>query len=115
MELRPEHKQTEVGVVPEDWDVVLLDSVARRGSGHTPDKKHRSIGEEISNGFPSKTRTGLTDYISTTLLRRLHQKELQTRPQLCTQREQSFCRHRLVSPPWEDLPRSARGGPKGRG
>jgi len=40
MELRPGQKQTEVGVVPEDWDVVLLDSVAKRGSGHTPDKKH---------------------------------------------------------------------------
>ncbi len=35
------YKQTEVGVIPEDWDVVLLDSVAKRGSGHTPDKAHR--------------------------------------------------------------------------
>src|SRR5436305_452777 len=34
------YKQTEVGVIPEDWEVVLLDSVAKRGSGHTPDKKH---------------------------------------------------------------------------
>jgi type I restriction enzyme, S subunit len=33
-------KRTEIGEVPEEWDVVLLDSVARRGSGHTPDKKH---------------------------------------------------------------------------
>jgi type I restriction enzyme S subunit len=40
MELKPGYKQTEVGVVPEDWDVVLLDSVARRASGHTPDKTH---------------------------------------------------------------------------
>lgn len=40
MELKPGYKQTEVGVIPEDWDVVLLDSVARRGSGHTPDKAH---------------------------------------------------------------------------
>jgi type I restriction enzyme, S subunit len=37
---RPGYKQTEVGVIPEDWDVVLLDSVAKRGSGHTPDKAH---------------------------------------------------------------------------
>ena len=36
----PGYKQTEVGVIPEDWDVVLLDSVAKRGSGHTPDKAH---------------------------------------------------------------------------
>jgi type I restriction enzyme, S subunit len=40
MDLKPGYKQTDVGVIPEYWDVVLLDSVARRGSGHTPDKKH---------------------------------------------------------------------------
>src|SRR5439155_25958881 len=40
MELRPGYKPTEVGVIPEDWDVLLLDSVAQRGSGHTPDKAH---------------------------------------------------------------------------
>src|SRR5437667_11326560 len=34
------YKQTEVGVIPEDWEVVLLDTVANRGSGHTPDKSH---------------------------------------------------------------------------
>ena len=33
------HKQTEVGVVPEEWDVDLLDLHSRRGSGHTPNKK----------------------------------------------------------------------------
>ncbi len=40
MELRPGYKQTEVGVIPEDWNMSLLDSLAKRGSGHTPDKKH---------------------------------------------------------------------------
>ena len=40
MELNPGYKQTDVGVIPDEWDVVLLDSVAKRGSGHTPDKKH---------------------------------------------------------------------------
>jgi len=40
MELKPGYKQTEVGMIPDDWEVVLLDSVAKRGSGHTPDKKH---------------------------------------------------------------------------
>ena len=34
------YKKTEIGVIPDDWEVVLLDSVAKRGSGHTPDKKH---------------------------------------------------------------------------
>jgi type I restriction enzyme S subunit len=41
MELRPGFKRTEVGVIPEEWDEVLLDQVAKRGSGHTPDKKRR--------------------------------------------------------------------------
>ncbi len=36
----PGYKQTELGVIPEEWDDVLLDRVAKRGSGHTPDKKH---------------------------------------------------------------------------
>src|SRR4051794_14100235 len=40
MEVILGRKQTEVGAIPEDWAVVLLDSVARRGSGHTPDKTH---------------------------------------------------------------------------
>jgi type I restriction enzyme S subunit len=48
MDLKPGYRQTDVGVIPEYWDVVLLDSVARRGSGHTPDKKHREYwGGEI--------------------------------------------------------------------
>jgi type I restriction enzyme S subunit len=34
------YKQTEVGVIPQDWDTPLLDTVAKRGSGHTPDKSH---------------------------------------------------------------------------
>jgi type I restriction enzyme S subunit len=40
MELKPGYKQTVVGVIPVEWDVVLLDSVSRRASGHTPDKAH---------------------------------------------------------------------------
>lgn len=31
---------TEANVPKDDWEQVLLDSVAKRGSGHTPDKKH---------------------------------------------------------------------------
>lgn len=38
--MKPGYKLTNVGVIPEDWDAVLLDSVAKRGSGHTPDKAH---------------------------------------------------------------------------
>jgi type I restriction enzyme S subunit len=40
VELKPGYKQTEVGVIPEEWKTPTLDSVAKRGSGHTPDKKH---------------------------------------------------------------------------
>ena len=38
--LKPGYKQTEVGVIPEEWEASLLDSIAKRGSGHTPNKKH---------------------------------------------------------------------------
>lgn len=31
--------QTEVGLLPDDWQIRLLDDVSQRGSGHTPDKK----------------------------------------------------------------------------
>lgn len=33
-------KKTEIGSIPENWNVELLDLVAKRGSGHTPNKKH---------------------------------------------------------------------------
>ena len=29
MEVRPGYKQTEVGVIPEDWDVVSLDDLGK--------------------------------------------------------------------------------------
>lgn len=32
------HRKTEIGEVPESWEIVRLDEVARRGSGHTPSK-----------------------------------------------------------------------------
>lgn len=35
-------KQTEIGAVPEGWEVRKLDDVAERGSGHTPSKRHPS-------------------------------------------------------------------------
>ncbi len=34
-----EFKDSPVGRIPKAWDCVLLDKVARRGSGHTPDKQ----------------------------------------------------------------------------
>ena len=40
MDVMPGYKQTEVGVIPVDWQEITLDRVAKRGSGHTPDKKH---------------------------------------------------------------------------
>jgi type I restriction enzyme S subunit len=36
----PGFKQTEVGIIPDAWEPILLDRVALRGSGHTPNKKH---------------------------------------------------------------------------
>lgn len=40
MEVRPGYRQTDMGTIPQEWNEVLLDCVAKRGSGHTPDKKH---------------------------------------------------------------------------
>jgi type I restriction enzyme S subunit len=40
MAVRAGYKLTEVGVIPVDWEDALLDRIAKRGSGHTPDKKH---------------------------------------------------------------------------
>ena len=33
MELKPGYKQTEVGVIPEDWDVPAMDEICIRNSG----------------------------------------------------------------------------------
>jgi type I restriction enzyme S subunit len=40
VQVKPGYKQTALGMIPVDWEVSLLDSVATRGSGHTPDKSH---------------------------------------------------------------------------
>lgn len=42
MELKPGYKQTEVGVIPEDWECVKIGSVAKLESGHTPSKRQPS-------------------------------------------------------------------------
>lgn len=41
-------KQSKLGEIPEQWEVVLLDAVAKRGSGHTPNKK---ISEYYDGGI----------------------------------------------------------------
>lgn len=33
-------KKTEIGELPEEWEAVLIEEVANRGSGHTPSKKN---------------------------------------------------------------------------
>jgi type I restriction enzyme, S subunit len=33
------YKHTSLGWLPEDWEVSLLENLAKRGSGHTPDKE----------------------------------------------------------------------------
>lgn len=38
--MKPGYKRSDWGPIPQDWDIVLLDELAKRGSGHTPDKKH---------------------------------------------------------------------------
>jgi type I restriction enzyme, S subunit len=38
--VRAGYKLTEVGAIPAEWDCPLLDTITKRGSGHTPDKTH---------------------------------------------------------------------------
>lgn len=40
VQLRQRFENSAFGVTVEGWDLVPLDSVAKRGTGHTPDKKH---------------------------------------------------------------------------
>jgi type I restriction enzyme S subunit len=40
--MKPGYKQTEVGVIPEDWECVKIGSVAKLESGHTPSKRKPS-------------------------------------------------------------------------
>jgi len=40
--MKPGYKQTEVGVIPEDWECVKIASVAKLESGHTPSKRKPS-------------------------------------------------------------------------
>jgi type I restriction enzyme S subunit len=68
----PGYKRTDVGAIPEDWSVSLLDSVAVRGSGHTPDKKHPEYWDgsipwisladspELDNGYIYETTSTIT-------------------------------------------------------
>jgi type I restriction enzyme S subunit len=42
MEVRPGYKQTEVGVIPKEWECVPIASIARLESGHTPSKRNPS-------------------------------------------------------------------------
>lgn len=42
------YKETEIGVIPEDWEIDFLDNLAQRLTGHTPNKKIESYwGGEI--------------------------------------------------------------------
>ena len=38
MDVRPGYKQTDVGVIPHDWDCMLICDLARLESGHTPSR-----------------------------------------------------------------------------
>ena len=44
MELKPGYKQTEIGVIPEDWDIASLDSVCDVRDGTHESPKYHSIG-----------------------------------------------------------------------
>lgn len=51
MIMHKEFEKTELGWIPSDWKVELLDKVAERKSGHTPNKKRIAIGMGKYLGF----------------------------------------------------------------
>ena len=40
MEIREGYKQTEIGVIPEDWSLKIIDDIASVSSGGTPNRKN---------------------------------------------------------------------------
>jgi type I restriction enzyme S subunit len=42
MEVKPGYKQTEVGVIPEEWQCTRMSEIAKLESGHTPSKRQPS-------------------------------------------------------------------------
>jgi type I restriction enzyme S subunit len=68
-EVRRGYKQTEVGVIPEDWDVVSLGALAPIQTGTTPPTNDpRNYGEEFL--FVSPFDMGSSKYIGCSSFRR---------------------------------------------
>ncbi len=67
-----EAKQITLGMIPADWGYVSLDEVTKRGSGHTPDKKHPEYwngnikwvsltdSNALDNGYITETAASIT-------------------------------------------------------
>jgi type I restriction enzyme S subunit len=65
MEVKPGYKQTELGVIPQDWEATPLDSIAAIATGNTPPTRDAAnYGDEFM--FVSPVDMGLTKYISRT-------------------------------------------------
>lgn len=72
-ERRLGYKHTPLGWIPEEWDIKLLDEIAKRGSGHTPNKEFESYyngdikwisladSDKLDNGIINETRTCVTE------------------------------------------------------
>ncbi len=97
MEVRSRYKQTEVGVIPEDWDVVLLDTVQNEAADTHLTRRILSIGRGESSGSPFKTLTGSIDSISGTRPPRSLQQVSLIHLRGCTRKEQSSCREMQAS------------------
>lgn len=60
MEVRPGYKQTEMGVIPQDWDVVVLDTVCRMKSG----EGITAASIDYDSQYPCYGGNGLRGYTS---------------------------------------------------
>ena len=70
MELKPGYKQTEVGVIPEDWDVKAIDELAKVTSGKRmplgtslTDRPNAHPYIRISDMVPGSVRTSDLMYV----------------------------------------------------
>ncbi len=65
MELKPGYKQTEVGVIPEEWEIKSLGEIATIATGNTPPTRDTSnYGDEYL--FVSPVDIGESKYVSAT-------------------------------------------------
>ncbi len=67
MEVKPGYKQTEVGVIPEDWRVEPVEQISTVGRGRVI--SHRAIARSLNHRYPvyssQTSNNGVMGYLDT--------------------------------------------------